>query len=88
MFLKYLLESYQEKQTEIEFTQNELTPEIFIDEIKNGKKISDLDYQRTVMAKQLHKKGLVTIRDDGIVVPGKVKRQKTAKSIQSQDSLF
>ena len=89
MFLKYLLERY-EQQAEMEVHNAPYSADDLIHELgTDGKHVSTLDYHKTVLAKGLAKKGKVSFLDNGMVVPGKVKKPKPIEVKQSeQTSLF
>jgi len=89
MFLKILIEQYLEKQGEMDLTHNGYGEDDMLKDLAvNRLNIKHIDYHKTVLAKNLQKKGKITILDNGDLVLGKKKAQKTVAPSSEQGSLF
>lgn len=88
MFIKFLVEKYLEKQGELPVDHTLYGESDMLNDVSGGVNIRKVDYHKTVLLKTLHKKGKVTILDNGDVMMGKKKVQQTTAPSQDQGSLF
>lgn len=89
MFLKVLIEKYMETQGEMDLTHNGYGENDMLKDLaEKSLNIRHIDYHKTVLAKSLQKKGKITILDNGDLMLGKKKVQKTSAPSTEQGSLF
>lgn len=89
MFLKFLIEKYMETQGEMDLTHNGYGEDDMLKDLsEKSLNIRHIDYHKTVLAKNLQKKGKITILDNGDLMLGKKKVQKTSAPSTEQGSLF
>lgn len=89
MFLKFLIEKYMETQGEMDLTHNGYGEDDMLKDLsEKSLNIRHIDYHKTVLAKSLQKKGKITILDNGDLMLGKKKVQKTSAPSTEQGSLF